>query len=91
MTGERNFPVDGENANLRVMRRIPRRQHEGGFGIIELAGDRLHLRGGESAGIENDRERIAAEGAVGENVHGDVTPLHPISSYPNCHTVIGRS
>ncbi len=36
MAGERDLRSHGEDANLRVMRRILRRQHEGRLGIVEL-------------------------------------------------------
>ena len=45
MTGERHLGARRENANLRRMRRILRRQDEGRFRKIELGGDRLHLLG----------------------------------------------
>src|SRR5713226_4283860 len=76
MARERDFVVHGENPNLRVVRRILRRQHKGRLGIIEFGRDRLHLRGREPAGVEHHGKRIAAESTVGENVHGDITPLH---------------
>ncbi len=76
MAGKRDFGAHGENAHLGVMRGLARRQHEGGLGIIELGGDRLHLRGRKPAGVEHHGERIAAERAVGENVDSDVAPLH---------------
>ena len=82
MAGERDLRVHGEDANLRVVGAIGRRQHEGRLGIVELGGDRLHLRRRQPAGIEHDGERIAAEGAVGEDVDGDVTPLHATSPIP---------
>ena len=92
MACERKLPVHREDAHLRVVGRVGRRQHESRLRIIELAGDRLHLFGRQPAGIEHHAERIAAEGAVGENVHSDITPLHfYYSVYPNCHTAIGRS
>ena len=91
MARERDFGANRENANLRIMRGIARRQHERRLRIIELGRNRLHLRGRQPAGIQHYRKRIAAEGAVGENVHGDITPLHFVSPYPNCHTVIGWS
>src|ERR1700755_3359752 len=91
MAGKRNFGAHGKDTNLRIMRRILRRQDKSRFGIVELRCDRLHLRGRQPTGIEHHGERIAAEGAVGENVYRDVTPLHSMPSYPNCHTVIGRS
>src|SRR5207244_9230784 len=57
-------------------------QHERRFGIIEFGCDGLHLHGRETAGIQHDRKRIAAEGTVGKNIDGDIAPLHlrsPIS------------
>ena len=82
--------VDGEDAHLRVMGGIARRQHEGRLGIVELGRDRLHLRGREPAGIQHHGERIAAEGAVGEDVHGDIASLHSylpfsLSQLPHRH------
>ena len=55
---------------------IFRRQHESRLGIIELAGNRLHLRGREPLGIKHHSKRIAAKRAVGEHVHSNVTTLH---------------
>ena len=93
MARERDLPVHGEDAHLRVIGGVARRQHEGGLGIVELAGYGLHLRGRQPAGVQHYGQRIAAERAVGENIYGDIAPLHLKSpnSYPNCHTVIGRS
>src|ERR1700737_1041989 len=76
MARERDLAVHRENANLRVVGRIARRQHEGCLRIIELGGDSLHLRGRETAGIHHHGKRIAAEGAIGDNGHGDIAPLH---------------
>jgi hypothetical protein len=77
MARKRDFGALGENAHLGVVRGLARRQHEGGLGIIELGGNRLHLRGRKPAGVEHHGERIAAEGAVGENVDSDVaSSLH---------------
>jgi hypothetical protein len=67
------------NPHLRIVGGLARRQHEGRLHVIELAGNGLHLRGRKPARIEHHRKRIAAEGAVSENVHGDIAPLHPIS------------
>src|ERR1700692_389022 len=91
MAGEGDFGTHGEDAHLCVVGGIARRQHEGGLGIIELAGDGLHLRGRKRACVQHHGQRIAAEGAVGEYIHGDITPPHLMSPYPNCHTAIGRS
>ena len=74
--------------HLRVVGLVSRRQHKSRLRIIELGGDRLHLFGRQSAGIEHDGQRITAEGAVGENVHSDITPLHfdtPLSQLPHGH------
>ena len=76
VASERNFRTHGKNSYLRIMRAIGRRQHEGGLRIIELAGNRLHLRSRQPAGVEHHGERIAAEGAVGEYIDGDVAALH---------------
>ena len=91
MARKRQFPVHREDAHLRVVGGIGRRQHKGRLRIIEFGGDRLHLFGRHPAGVEHDGKRIAAEGAIGEDVHSDVTPLHSILPYPNRHTAIGRS
>ena len=77
---KRKLPVHREDAHLRVVGLVSRRQHKSRLRIIELGGDRLHLFGRQPAGIEHDGERVAAEGAVGENVHSDVTPLHFVYS-----------
>jgi hypothetical protein len=76
MARERNFILDGKDANLRVMGAIARRQHKRRFGVIEFGCNGLHLRGREPAGVEHDRQRIAAEGTVGKNIDGDIAPLH---------------
>jgi hypothetical protein len=76
MAGERQFGARRENANLRGVRRILRRQHEGGLGEVELAGDGLHLRAGQRRCVGNDGQRIAAEFAVGKDVDGDKRNLH---------------
>jgi len=66
MAGERQFGAWSEDAHLRGMRRVLRRQHERGLGQIEFGGDGLHLRAGQRPAIRDDRQRIAAEFAVGE-------------------------
>ena len=93
------WPANGiseRTVKMRTCASLPhqlRRQHKGGLGIIELGGDGLHLRGRQPSGIQHDGQRIAAEGAVGKNVDGDIAPLHVEYShpYPNCHTGTGRS
>src|SRR4029078_12316278 len=68
------------DAHLGVIGLVARRQHEGRLGIVELGCDRLHLRRRQSAGIDPDGERFAAEGTVSEHVDGDVAALHVLSS-----------
>ena len=61
------WPANGSSAagvkmrKARAMRRIARRQHEHGLGMVELARDRLHRGGVEALRVEHDRERIAGE------------------------------
>ena len=76
MAGERHLRPRREDAHLRGVRRVLRRQHEGGLGEIELAGDRLHLRRGQSAPVEHHGKRIAAERPVGEHVDGHEIQSH---------------
>jgi hypothetical protein len=76
MPGERQFGARREDAHLRRVRTILRRQHEGSLGEVELAGDRLHLRAGQCRCVGNDRKRIAAEFAVGKDVDRDERDLH---------------
>jgi hypothetical protein len=73
---KRQFGARREDAHLRRVRRLLRRQHEGGLGDVELGGDRLHVRAGQRPAIRYDRELIAAEFAVGEDVDGDEGDLH---------------
>ena len=54
----------------------PRRQYEGGFGIVELSRDQLHLCGVEALRVQNDRERVPAEDSIGEDIHGYIASLH---------------
>ena len=70
MAGKRHLRPRREDAHLRGMRRVLRRQHEGGLGEIELGGDRLHLDRRQSARVEHHGQRIAAERPVGEHVDG---------------------
>ena len=58
---------------------------------LERGGEGLHLPRLKAAGIEHHGERIAAKSPIGEDVHGDVTPLHFDPPYPSRHTAIGRS
>jgi hypothetical protein len=76
VAGERHLRPRREDAHLRGVRRVFRRQHEGCLGEIELAGDRLHLSRCQPAPVEHHGERIAAERPVGEHVDGDKSQSH---------------
>ena len=76
MPGERQFGARREDAHLRGVCLLARWQHEGCLGEVELTGDGLHLRAAQSLAIRDDRERIAAEFAVGKDVDGDERDLH---------------
>jgi hypothetical protein len=76
MTGEGQFRARRENSDLRGMRGILRRQNECDLRQIELGGDGLHLIGAEAAAVGHDRQRIAAEFSIGEDVNGDEFNLH---------------
>jgi len=43
-------------------------QHERRLGQVHLTSHRLHLAVGGAAGVEHDGERVASEGAIGEDV-----------------------
>ena len=59
-----------------VFARIVRRQNERCLRKIELVGDGLHLSARKTARIGNDRERIAAELPVGEDIDRLKLNLH---------------
>jgi hypothetical protein len=77
MAGEGKLFLRGEDADTHgvVARRCcvrPGADDEGGFGEVGLAGKRLHLFRGEIAAIVEDGERVALEGAFGEDVEEGV-------------------
>jgi hypothetical protein len=78
--GKGQFAHWGEDADMRGVRRVLRRQDEGGFRVIELARDGLHCGSVQPLRIEHHRQWIAAEWLVGEHVDGHVTALHHGSS-----------
>src|ERR1700736_6272710 len=45
------------------------RENEGGLGVIELAGDREHLRLGKRIGVQPHSGRVAGKGLAGERVN----------------------
>jgi hypothetical protein len=61
------------------VRRIARRQHEGGLAIAEFDRDLLHAGVAQALGIEDNGERIAGKRLVGEYIGGDITARHKAS------------
>ena len=76
MAGEGQFGLGREDADFRGVAGIFRRQHEGRLGIVEFGRDGLHAFAREPLGVEHDGERVAAEGAVGEDVDGGEMAFH---------------
>src|SRR5204862_7857866 len=68
MTGKRQRGRGGEDAHPAQMPRVLRRQHEGRFGEVELAGERLHRALAEAAGVGEHGELVSTERLLGENV-----------------------
>lgn len=58
-----------EDPYARGMRRLGRREDECRLAEVELRSERLHLSIGKTTCVEHDRELIAAETAIGEDVH----------------------
>ena len=83
MTGERQFPTRGKDANARAVRSLAGGKDEHRLGVIELVRDGLHAGSIETVGIEHDRERIAGEAAISEHVKRDETPAHRPSHRPS--------
>src|SRR6185295_20345083 len=79
MAGERQLAARSEDSDPPGMGRIVRGQDEGRFRIIELFGNRLHRLGRQPARIGEDRELVAAERRVGENVEGHEIVPHWLS------------
>ena len=61
-----------EDAELRGVVWIVRRQHEGRFRAVELNRDLIYLRVGHTARVQNCGERIAAKTEIRENIDGDI-------------------
>jgi hypothetical protein len=68
VTRKRHFGARRKNPDTSGVCRIGRRQYESRFGKIELVGDGLHLSVGKTARIGNDRQRVAAEPLIGEDI-----------------------
>ena len=58
-----------------IVRGITGGENEGGFGEVRFARDGLHLRVREAAAIMEDRQRIAFERTLGEDVEDGVVQL----------------
>ncbi len=58
------------------MRRVLGFEHEHRLREIELAGDLLHLLGGERVSVMHDRERIAAVTLLGKDIECMKVELH---------------
>ena len=80
MAGERHLAARVEDPHLRGVRRVLRRQDEGGFREVEFGGDGLHLPGRQALGVEDDRQRIAQELRAGEHVDGLELQAHRTSA-----------
>lgn len=71
VAGELELFADGEDADVDAAGGFDlgrAGQDEGGLAEVGLAGDGLHLGGGEAAGVGDDGEGVAFEGAFGEDV-----------------------
>ena len=71
MAGETEFFFGGEDADLHAVFAFDvgrAREDEGGLGEVGLAGEGLHLGGGEASGIGEDGEHVASEWSFSEDV-----------------------
>ncbi len=71
MSGKGDLPVGCEDPHAHAMLAFGRgvaREDEGGFAEEGLARDRQHLRVAQSVRIEEDVERIALQGLLGEDI-----------------------
>ena len=71
MAGEFELLAHGEDAYVDAAFALDlgrAREDEGGLAEVGLAGDGLHLGGGEAASIGEDGEGVAFEGLLGEDV-----------------------
>ena len=68
MARKRHLDGGREDAHLGRVGRIVRRQDESRFGEVQLARDALHQLGAEVFAIEHDRQLVAGQRLVGEDV-----------------------
>ena len=84
MSGELHLALRRKDAHVGGVLWILGRQDEGGLGEVELARDRLHGAVGDAAAVGKDRELVAGEGAVGEDVGDEETVGHRNSIIDAC-------
>jgi len=75
MAGEGELFPGGEDADLNAAVTFDpggAGEDEGGFGEVGLAGDALHVFGGEASGVGKDCEGVAFEGSFGEDIDDSV-------------------
>ncbi len=76
MSRERQLGGRRENAHARGVRLVLRLQHEHRLRQVELARDGLHRRRIQPVGVEHDRQRVAAEPLVGEDIENVIVEAH---------------
>jgi hypothetical protein len=76
MPGERQFARRGEDPDAGHVGGVLRLEDEDCLGQIEFARDRLHATVIETFGVQHDRERIAGERGLGEDVKREETARH---------------
>ena len=72
MACHRQLLAGREDADAHVGAGLLRRQHERRLGEVHLLGDGLHRVGRQAAAVEEDRELVTGEQAVGEDVEVEV-------------------
>ena len=68
MAGERHLVERREDAHVRPVARIARRQDEGRLRQVEFVGDAQHACRIEPACIQNHRQRVASQGIGSEDI-----------------------
>jgi hypothetical protein len=76
MPREWNLDLRCKDANVGSVIELARGKHEGGLGIIEFSGDRLHLGWRKAFCIQNYRQWVAAEWSFREDIDGYVSSIH---------------
>ena len=96
MTADRHLAGRSEEAHMNVAVPVAA-VNKGGLGVIQLAGDLLHLHIRESVGIGNNARRIAAEAFCRKSVDlvdsigfHDSSPFSPLHYSPKNAVCIGK-